>query len=93
MLWLWPQSGAAALEKSSRKQLPLYEDAAGPALLSTSPDYYYMLTPMDWFLAVENFLDPSHAPCLHEGETGNRKDMVGVSLPNYSQLLINDSQA
>lgn len=80
MLWIWPQSGRNAAKRARANALPLYEGGDGPGLSPHDHDFYEVVLPASWFLSVENFLDPSHANCLHENGPGcgSRSTMVNL---------------
>ena len=76
MLWVWPQAGADAFLKSLNKPLPVQDKYKAPLFPVLSPDYFFFKSSADWGIMVDNAMDPSHAPALHEGNVGGRKEMV-----------------
>ena len=73
LLWVWPEAGLEGLGRS------LLEEPA--ALGSGAQDWVMTVPPVSYESMVENSMDPSHAPHLHEG-TFAASDMV--PLTDYS---------
>jgi len=63
LLWVWLDSSKQAWEESSQ-----VAPAAVPELAEA--DWTFQLQPLSYESLVENCMDPSHAPFLHEGLQG-----------------------
>ena len=88
MLWIWPQNGGDAFLKASAKKVPVDDSFAGPILPGFSSDYFYLKSGADWSMMIDNGMDPSHAPALHESQVGNRKSMVSISQSSTSLFWV-----
>lgn len=63
LLWVWPSSGRDAWAESAATEPPADESLA-------DAEWTFQLQPLSYESLVENVLDPTHAPFLHEGLAG-----------------------
>ena len=77
LLWVWPSSGRDAWAESAATEPPADESLA-------DAEWTFQLQPLSYESLVENVLDPTHAPFLHEGLAGQVRALSPSSSPHLS---------
>ncbi|KAK9803840.1 hypothetical protein WJX73_006016 [Symbiochloris irregularis] len=84
LMWLWPTSGPMAWIESAASPAPCFPEVASEDWAGSDVEWSLHHVPCGWPVMVENALDPSHAPFLHEGLLDSRRGAAPMSMSRVS---------